>query len=59
MQKQKVIEETKVAVSYFKETVAKLSKLCKKYGFDSITPKNFKLHLKKNNSQSLSTSVYK
>ena len=59
MQKQNVIEETKVAVSYFKETVAKLSKLCKKFGFDSITPENFKLHFKKNHSQSLSASVYK
>ena len=30
MQKQKVIEETfKVALSYFKETVVKLSQLCK------------------------------
>ena len=44
-----VIEETtKVAVSYFKKTVVKLSKLCKKVGFDKIrTPEGFTLHLKK------------
>ena len=46
---EKVIEETiKVAVSYVKETVVKLFKLCKKAGFDKIrTPKSFTLHLKK------------
>ena len=50
MQKQKITEETtRVVASYFKETVVKLSKLCKKVGFDKIrTPECFTLHLKKN-----------
>ena len=60
---EKVIEETiKVAVSYVKETVVKLFKLCKKAGFDKIrTPKSFTLHLKKKkiHSQNLSILVYK
>ena len=50
MQKQELTEETtRVVASYFKETVVKLSKLCKKVGFDKVrTPECFTLHLKKN-----------
>ena len=46
---EKVIEEiTKAAVSHVQETVVKLSKLCKKAGFNKIrTPESFTLHLKK------------
>ena len=56
MQKQKVIKETtKVAASYFKEIVVKLSKLCKKVGFDKIrTPECFTIHFKKTSQPKLS-----
>ena len=49
MKKQKVIKKTtKVVASDFKETVVKLSKLCKQVGFDKIrTPECFTLHFKK------------
>ena len=57
---EKVIEETiKVAVSYVKETVVKLFKLCKKAGFDKIrTPKSFTLHLKKKKKKKFTAKTY-